>query len=718
MNKQMIEYKIKDNSELAQLIAETLNLKKASVLASLKLLDDGNTIPFIARYRKELTGSLDDEILREIVKKANDLKALDERRITIFNTLNELGIDDQILIDEILKADSLSRLEDLYRPYKPKKKTRASEAIRKGLQDLANAIRLKNKVENLNKLAALAMSKCDELQDINSCFDGAKDILAQEASDSANLRLQLKKYFYREAILKTSTKKQEPSVFEMYYDFLSKINKLKAYHILAINRGEKQDFLKVEFMFDEEIVNQYLKHHFNILDDDSLCDNLLKEAINDSFKRLILPSLENEIRNDLFEKAQKESLVLFNANLKAALMVPPLKQHIILALDPGYRNGCKFAIVDINGKYLDSGVIYPVKPLLDIENAHQILLKMIKQYQVSLCVIGNGTACKETEEFYTEMLKKYDLKLPYLLVDESGASIYSATTLAAKELPQVPLNNRSAVSLARRVLDPLAELVKIDPKSIGVGQYQHDMNQKALKEELLGVVENCVNQVGVNLNTASISLLSYVAGLNTTIASNIVAYRDANGEFKSRDELLKVAKLGPKTFQQCAGFLRIKNAKESLDTTAIHPESYDIARSFIQDFNLKLNQDTGLKKIDLETYAINKKIGLETLLDINEAISKPQRDIRDDFPSPSLSLSIKKIDDLKVGESLEGVIRNVTAFGAFVDLGIHHAGLIHISNLANKFVKDPLDIVSIGQKVKVKVLSVDVAKGKIQLSLK
>lgn len=714
----MIEYNVKTNVELASVVAEALNLKPKAVLETLKLLDEGNTIPFIARYRKELTGSLDDEALRMIVKKTSDEKALDERRVTIFNTLNDLNIEDENLVKEILEAKSLTVLEDLYRPYKPKKKTRASEAIRKGLQDLANAIRLKASDENLEKLVQVALKNCDELKDSEDCLSGAKDILAQEASDDAKLRQQLKKYFYTQALLKTSGKKEEVSVFEMYYNFISKINKLKSHQVLAINRGEKQDFLKVEIEYEEEFINQMMSNYFNISNDLDLAEKLLKDVASDSFKRLIFPSLENEIRNDLFEKAEKESLVLFNSNLKAALLVPPMKKHTILALDPGYRNGCKFAVVDNSGKYLDSGLIYPVKPFEKIEQAHQILLETINKYQVSLCVIGNGTACRETEEFYSEMVKQYSLNVPYLLVDESGASVYSATNLAAKELPQVPLNNRSAVSLARRVQDPLAELVKIDPKSIGVGQYQHDMNQKALKQELEGVVENCVNQVGVNLNTASISLLSYVSGLNSSIATNIVAYRETNGEFTSRNQLNKVAKLGPKTFQQCAGFLRVNNSKEALDNTAIHPESYDIAKKFIQDFNLKLNQDTGLSLNDLKLYADKNNIGIETLLDINEAIAKPERDIRDDFPSPSLSLQIKRIEDLKVGEMLNGVIRNVTAFGAFVDLGLHHAGLIHISNLSNKFVKDPLEVVSIGQQVKVKVLSVDAIRGKIQLTMK
>lgn len=714
----MIEYHIRDNQGLALSIAQSVNIEAKRIIKALELLDEGNTIPFIARYRKDVTGALDDEELRIIVKNSEEEKALDERRVTIFNTLNDLGIEDDKLTQDILSADSMSRLEDLYRPYKPKKKTRASEAIRRGLTDLANLIMLHQPQDILVKAASLAMQNCDELKDYEMCVSGALDILAQNAADDAKLRDQLKKYYYRESLLQSSNKVDEETVYQIYYDFKVKLNKLKDYQTLAINRGVNNNILKVEFVVDEEAIKMMMYRFYHILNDESYTDNLLKMVADDAFKRLICPSIENEVYNKLKEDAQTKALSLFGANLKNALLVPPMRKHIILALDPGYRNGCKWAVVDEMGKCLETGLIFVVEPLKKLEQANKILKRLVDEYKISLCVIGNGTACRETEEYFSDFLSINNISIPYLLVDESGASVYSVTKLAASELPDVPLNNRSAVSLARRVQDPLAELVKIDPKAIGVGQYQHDLNQKALENELGGVVESCVNKVGVNLNTASISLLAYVSGLSKSVAENIVNYRNENGAFKSRIELNKVKKLGPKAFEQCAGFLRVNNEKEPLDNTAIHPESYQIAKAFIKHFNLKLNNPTNLDNEDLKAYALKNNIGLETLIDINEAIAKPERDIRDSFPAPKLVAKIKKLEDLVVGEVLVGVIRNVTAFGAFVDLGVHQDGLVHISELANKFVKDPMDVVAIGQQVRVKVLDVDVKKHRIQLSIK
>lgn len=714
----MIDYQVRDNFELSKVIGQELELNVKGVFESLKLMDEGNTIPFIARYRKDLTNNLDDEALRNIQKKANEEKALDDRRITIFNTLNDLGIEDEVLVQDILNAKTLARLEDLYRPYKPKKKTRASEAIRKGLKPLADLIFLRAQKSEIDKVIKEALKNCEELKDEDDCLQGAMDIIAQDLSDNANLRLTIKKYLINNCLLSSLSKVEEDSVYRIYYDFKMPFKKLKDYQILAINRGEDQDFLKVDLVYEKEAINLILEKHLNIRNDQSFCDEILKKAMIDGYDRLIYPSVENELRLVLTEQAQEKALKVFGLNLKAALMVPPIKKQTILALDPGYRNGCKYAVVDETGQCLNTGLIFVAKPFEKFEEASKILISEINKYGINMCVIGNGTACRETESFFSNFLKENNLKIPYLLVDESGASVYSATDLAAKELPNIPLNNRSAVSLARRVQDPLAELVKIDPKSIGVGQYQHDMNQKALKQELSGVVESCVNQVGVNLNTASAQLLSYVSGLSSAIATNIVNYRNENGSFTSRKQLSKVSKLGPKTFEQCAGFLRVDNPKEPLDNTAIHPESYEIARKFIQDFNLTLNKDTNLKEEEIEKYAKENGIGFQTLLDINEAITKPNRDIRDNFPAPVLISSIKTIEDLKVGEILQGVIRNVTAFGAFIDLGLHQDGLCHISELSNSFVKDPLDVVNIGQQVKVKVIDVDVAKKRIQLSIK
>lgn len=714
----MIDYQVRDNSELSKVIAQELELNAKGVYESLKLMDEGNTIPFIARYRKDLTNNLDDEALRNVQKKANEEKALDDRRITIFNTLNDLGIEDEILVQDILNAKTLARLEDLYRPYKPKKKTRASEAIRKGLKPLADLIFLRAQKNEIDKAIKEALKNCEELKDENDCLQGAMDIIAQDLSDNASLRDKIKKYLINNSLLCSLSKVEEDSVYRIYYDFKMPFKKLKDYQILAINRGEDQDYLKVDLVYEKEAINLILEKHLNIKNDQSFCDEILKKAMLDGYDRLIYPSVENELRLVLTEQAQEKALKVFGLNLKAALMVPPIKKQTILALDPGYRNGCKYAVVDETGQCLNTGLIFVAKPFEKFAEANKILMSEINKYGINMCVIGNGTACRETESFFSNFLKENNLKIPYLLVDESGASVYSATDLAAKELPDVPLNNRSAVSLARRVQDPLAELVKIDPKSIGVGQYQHDMNQKALKQELSGVVESCVNQVGVNLNTASAQLLSYVSGLSSAIATNIVNYRNENGSFTSRKQLSKVSKLGPKTFEQCAGFLRVDNSKEPLDNTAIHPESYEIARKFIKDFNLTLNKDTNLKEAEIEKYAKDNNIGFQTLLDINEAITKPNRDIRDNFPAPVLISSIKTIEDLKVGEVLQGVIRNVTAFGAFIDLGLHQDGLCHISELSKSFVKDPLDVVNIGQQVKVKVIDVDIEKKRIQLSIK
>lgn len=714
----MIEFQIRENKQLSIDLEKQLQIKHTSIYNALTLLQEGNTIPFIARYRKEHTNNLDDEQLRQILKLKNELVSLDERRVTIFNTLNELGIDDQALVKDILEADTLSRLEDLYRPYKPKKKTRASEAIRRGLKPLSELILSRAQEKELEKAILEAMHNCQELVDENMCLSGAKDIIAQDVSDDPKARTYLKKYIYNTGLLVTKALKEEDSVYSLYYDFKMPIKKLKGYQILAINRAINQEYLKFYFEVDQIGLNTILDRQLKIKHDNSYCDNLLIEVLKDAYQRLIYPSLENEIKNNLIEQAFKQALEIFAKNLKSALLVPPIKNRVVLALDPGYYNGCKYAVVSENGDYLSSGLIYVAKPYEKFEEAQKILKAEIKKYGITLCVIGNGSACRETEAFFSNFINNEKLNIEYLLVDESGASVYSATKLAQEELPNVALNNRSAVSLARRVLDPLAELVKIDPKSIGVGQYQHDMNQKQLKEELAGVVENCVNQVGVNLNTASASLLSYVSGINSSLASNIIKYRNEIGAFTARNQLKKVAKLGPKTFEQCAGFLRILNGSNSLDATAIHPESYEIAQKFIEDFNLKLNQETNLTKDQIKEYSLKNNIGYETLLDINDAIAKPNRDIRDNFPAPILTAKIKSINDLSVGQIMTGVIRNITSFGAFIDLGLHQDGLCHISQISNSFIKNPLDVLSIGMVVKVKVIDIDLSKQKIQLSIK
>lgn len=714
----MYKYEIRDDLSLSKIIAQFYNLNSKNIFEVLKLLNSGSTIPFIARYRKEVSGNLDDEFLRKIVKKYEEELSLDERRVTIFNTLNELNIDDKQLFEDILKADSLNRLEDLYRPYKPKKKTKASEAIRKGLLPLSKSIK-ENKSENeLNILATSILNSNDELKDLKDCFQGASDIIAQELSDSEKVRSRIKRHLLKNGLIKSVNKKDEDSVYRNYYNFTAMINKIKAHQVLALNRGEANDYLKVDLEMDEEFALLVLNQELNVKNSNEFVAGILKETVKDCFKRLLYPSVENEIRTMLTTRASEESFVLFSKNLKQLLLTPPIKNKRILALDPGYKNGCKYATVDEFGKYLSSGVVYITKPNLKITEAKEILLTEIKNKNINLVAIGNGTACRETEEFYVALNKENDLKIPYVLVDESGASVYSATELAAKELPNVDLNNRSAVSLARRILDPLAELVKIDPKAIGLGQYQHDLNQKLLQKELDGVVENCVNLVGVDVNSASASLLSYISGLNKTLVDNIVKYREINGGFNSRQELLKVAKMGSKTFEQCVGFLRVENINEPLDNSAIHPESYNIAKKFISDFNLKLNSNTNLSNEEIKEYASKNNLGYETLLDINNAICKAKRDVREDFASPTLSFDIKDVKDLKIGDILEGTVRNITNFGAFIDLGIHHSGLLHISEISNNFIKNVSDVLSVGDRVKVKIIEIDIAKNKLQLTMK
>lgn len=718
-----MEFIQKDLSQLATEVAIKNELSPKHVLSSLELLGDGNTIPFVARYRKEQTGSMSDESLRLIEEDYRLLLDLESRKQTVFNTLNDLEIEDETLYLDVLKATTLKEVEDLYRPYKPKKRTRASIAKERGLQPLADMI-LERK--NDHEIESLALELLDKelkegvkpLESIEEAYLGASDILAEKASDDPSLRDILRKEYYGHGLIKSHNKKEEDSVYRLYYQYQEPLSKIASHRYLAINRGEAQGYLSVSIELEENLWLRQMIHYFFAYGKDSLAEKILNDCAVDAYKRLIAPSLENEIRNDLKQKAEDESMKLFSLNLKNALMVPPMSGYTILALDPGFRNGCKWAVVNPQGGYLDAGVIYPVEPFNKVEQSQRTLLNTIKKHGVNLCAIGNGTAGRETERFFANMNQEENLNIPFLMVDESGASIYSATKLAASELPNLEVNLRSAISLARRIQDPLAELVKIDPWSIGVGQYQHDMNQKRLSTTLGGVVEDVVNRIGVSLNTASSSLLSYVSGVNKSIAQNIVAYREANGAFKSRAELKKVPKLGPKAFEQCAGFLRIADGKEPFDNTSVHPESYKVAKLMIEKFNLKLGQKNQVNPDELVEFAKEYQSGIETLQDIVEAIEQPGRDIRDDFPSPKLSSDIMSMEDLHKGQQLTGVVRNVTAFGAFVDLGVQQDGLVHISQMADRFVKDPTEIVSVGQEVKVTVLEVDVDKKRISLSMK
>lgn len=719
-----MNYIEKNDKELSLVLSQQTGLTAKHIEAAIELLNQDNTIPFIARYRKELTGSMDDEVLRNLQSDYNDLLAIESRRKTIFNTLETLGVEDEKLTKDILSATTLTRLEDLYRPYKPKRKTRATIAISRGLEPLSKLILNQKNDETLLGWATSFLETQEEkegmkkLQTIDEVLLGASDILAEQANDSADLRSILIRFFYREGLLISETKTEEDTVFRLYYNYRSPINKSVGHRILAINRGEKQDILKVSIELDEAIWLPQIENFFKMKKDNSLAVTLLQAVCQDSYKRLLKPSLENQIRNELTENAHQEAIELFKINLKNALLVPPMKKNVILALDPGYRHGCKWAVVNESGDHLESGIIYPIEPFKKIRESEKILKDTIHKNKVTLCVIGNGTGGRETEQFFSDFIKKENLKIGFLLVDESGASVYSASPISQEELPDIELNLRSAVSLARRVQDPLAELVKIEPNAIGVGQYQHDMNQKLLLTTLGGVTETCVNQVGVSLNTASPSLLSYVAGISKTLATNIVNYRKENGPYTSRAQLKKVPKLGPKAFEQAAGFLRIEQGKNPFDNTSIHPESYDIAKKLMNEFNLTLYQPTNLSDAQLAMFAIKEKVGLETLRDINEAISMPARDIRDSFPTPKISIDVMSIEDLKVGQTLNGVVRNVTAFGAFVDLGVHQDGLVHISEMSNTFVKNPTTIVKVGQEVTVRILEVDVEKKRISLSMK
>ncbi len=714
----------KTNIDYAKQLSTKLDLNSKHIQAFLELNEEGNTIPFIARYRKELIGSMDDNQLRVILDDYQQLVNLDERRNTIINTLNDLNIDDEELEKNILQATTMSELEDLYRPYKPKKKTRASVAIARGLEPLSEAIRNKKSDIELQAMAEdflknqMIIDKTKPLTTIEEAYLGASDILAQEVSDDPTIRQSLKKEFTKNGILISKTKIEEDSVFRLYYNYTEPIKKVADHRLLAMNRGEAQDILKVSLELDENYWLRHLVYYFRCNKQESLADKLLLEVCLDAYKRLIKPSIENEIRGHMTSDAHEKALELFSINLRNALLVPPMKTKVVLALDPGYRNGCKWAVVDASGKVLDAGLIFPILFKNRLKEAQDTVVTMIKKYDVELVVLGNGTASRETELFLADVLKTNQLDIPYLMVDESGASVYSASPISSIELPDLELNLRSAVSLARRVQDPLAELVKIDPKSIGVGQYQHDMNQKRLDTILGGVVESVVNQIGVSLNTASPSLLSYVAGINKTLASNIVKYREENGPFTSRTQLKKVKALGPKAFEQAAGFLRIDKAKQPLDNTFVHPESYDVAKRLIEEYSLVFNHENKVSEKDLRAFSTSNEVGYETLVDIVEAISKPARDIRDDFPSPVLVRDVMSIEDLKVNQQLTGVVRNVTAFGAFVDLGVHQDGLVHISQMANHFVSDPTQVVQVGQTVKVRVLEVDVDKKRISLTMK
>jgi uncharacterized protein len=710
----------------AQLIQE-FKLKPFQVQNTLKLIDDGCTIPFIARYRKELTGELDDQVLRELHERLVYLRSLEERREDVRRLIDEQGKLTPELSKALDACKSLQEIEDIYRPFKPKRRTRASIAREKGLEPLARILFAQEILKgSIDEIAAPFVDAEKGVNSVEEALAGAMDIIAEEISDNAEMRKAVRELFFRHGMMVSKARKKEDSVYRLYYDFREPVSRIAKHRILAINRGEKEEFLEAGIEMPEELVTEYLKAR-NVKKIRSITSEYVERAVEDSYKRLIAPSIENEVRNELTEMAGEQAMKVFAENLRNLLLQPPVKDRVVLGLDPAYRTGCKIAVVDGTGRVLITTVIYPTPPQSKVEEAEKTILNLIDRCKVDLISIGNGTASKESEIFVANVLKKTSRKVYYMVVSEAGASVYSASKLAAEEFPEFDVSLRSAVSIARRLQDPLAELVKIDPKAIGVGQYQHDMNQKRLGETLGGVVEDCVNSVGVDLNTASPSLLSFVSGINSTVAKNIVEYRETNGRFTSRQELKKVKKLGDKAFEQCAGFLRIQGGRNILDNTSVHPEAYTAAEKLLETLGYK-QEDVQNRRLGDLTKTVEKKgigevaaaigVGIPTLRDIISELLKPGRDPRDELPKPVLLTDVLDIADLKPGMVLTGTVRNVADFGAFVDIGVHQDGLVHISELADRFVKNPMEVVSVGDIVKVRVLAVDVAKKRISLSRK
>ena len=713
--------------KIIQIIANELNIKKSQVENTIKLIDEGNTIPFIARYRKEVTGGLSDEVLRTFGERLNYLRNLEKRKEEVTNSIEEQGKLTEEIVKDLENAVTLAEVEDIYRPYKQKKKTRATVAKAKGLEPLAEIILSQEETKDIKEIATEYINEEKEVKTIEEAIQGALDIIAEMISDNPEYRKLIKQIVYSKGIIKTNaTKPEEKSAYEMYYDYSENVNKIPSHRILAINRGEKEEFLKVKIEKEEDKILEKIEK--DIIKGETQFAQYLKDTIQDSFKRLIEPSIDREIRSDLTEKAEEQAIKVFGKNAKQLLLGAPLKGITVMGFDPAYRTGCKIAIIDETGKVLDYTTVYPTEPQNDVEGAEKELVKLINKDHVDMIAIGNGTASRESEMFVSEMIKKCDHKVLYTRVSEAGASVYSASKLATEEYPDINVSIRGAISIARRLQDPLAEFVKIDPKSIGVGQYQHDVNQKKLEESLAGVVEDSVNKVGVDVNTATPSLLSYVSGINKTIAKNIVKYRDENGKLKTRKELLKVPKLGKVAFEQCAGFIRIPDGANPLENTAVHPESYEIAEELLKTLGYRtedLKDKDKLVEIRKKLASLNVvettqklNVGEMTLKDIIDELSKPGRDPREDMPKPILRQDVLKFEDLKEGMILTGTVRNVIDFGAFVDIGVKHDGLVHISEMSEKFVKNPSDIVSVGDIVKVKVIGIDSERQKVKLSMK
>ena len=717
--------------DILQIIADELNVKYKQVENAVNLIDEGNTIPFIARYRKEVTGGLSDEDLRILYERLNYLRNLENRKEEVKNSIEEQGK----LTDEIVKAlqnaKILAEVEDIYRPYKQKKRTRATVAKEKGLEPLSEALINQDNKVSIEEIAKKFIDPEKGVETVEDAIAGAKDIIAENISDNPTYRKEIKRYCYRDGVIATEVnekdEKEDKATYQMYFDFNEKVNRIPSHRILAINRAEKENAIKLKIQKPEENIIDFIERDV-IKDKNSNYANILEDTVEDSFKRLIEPSVEREIRSDLTEKAEEKAIKVFGQNAKQLLMGAPLKGLTVMGFDPAYRTGCKIAVIDETGKLLATTTVYPTEPQNKVEEAKKELKSLIKKYNINMIAIGNGTASRESEKFVADMISEIDQEVYYAIVSEAGASVYSASKLATEEYPDINVSLRGAISIARRLQDPLAELVKIDPKAIGVGQYQHDVNQKKLAESLAGVVEDAVNEVGVDVNTATPSLLSYVSGINKTIANNIVKYRDENGKIMERKELLKVPKLGKVAFEQCAGFIRIFDGKNPLEITAVHPESYEKAEQLLENIGYKkedLKDSEKLKDIKLKLSGVNIKdmsqkleIGEMTLKDIIDELSKPGRDSRDEMPKPILRSDVLKFEDLKEGMVLNGTVRNVIDFGAFVDIGVKHDGLVHISELSENYVKNPSDVVSIGDIVKVKVIKIDNDRQKVSLSMK
>ena len=720
-------------SKIVNIISEELKIKSSQVESTIKLIDDGNTIPFIARYRKEATGGLSDEILRDLGERLTYLRNLEERKQEVIKSIDSQGKLTEEIVKNLEDSKTLAEVEDIYRPYKQKKRTRATIAKEKGLEELANIIFKQEEKQDINLIAEEFINEEKGVENRQEAIIGALDIIAENISDNPKYRKQIKQICYREGIISTkASNPEEKSIYQMYYDFSEKVNKIPSHRILAINRGEKEEYIKVKIEKPVDIILNYINKDI-VKDEKSQYAQLLEDCAEDSFSRLIEPSIEREIRADLTQKAEEQAIKVFGKNAKQLLLASPIKGKTVIGFDPAYRTGCKIAVIDETGKVLDTTTIYPTEPQNDVEGAKKELTRLILKDNVDMFAIGNGTASRESEQFVAEMIQeikeKYNKDLVYIIVSEAGASVYSASKLATEEYPDINVSLRGAISIARRLQDPLAELVKIDPKAIGVGQYQHDVNQKNLEESLTGVVEDAVNSVGVDINTATPSLLSYVSGINNTIAKNIVKYREENGKIEERKELLKVPKLGKVAYQQCAGFIRVPGGKNPLEITGVHPESYETADRLLRSIGYKIKElRENLKEIKTKLAEINNekqikkmaeelKVGEPTIKDIINEMMKPGRDPREDMPKPILRSDVLRFEDIREGMILTGTIRNVTDFGAFVDVGVKHDGLVHISEMSTSYIKSPYEVVSVGDIVKVKVIKVDQDNKKVSLSM-